>query len=268
MQLKVLVTGRNRKVAKDICEHLEMDRGYLTVKCDPNKTALFDLMISELPKVVIICLGDESSATIQAYDVMKSALSRGNITTIVITDSEDEKMFMKYSDLERVFFLSRPVSLFALYEKLSEIEKNLEDIKDNGLATFREYVSEKAGRPERKRILVVDDDSEQLMNIKIQLDEFYDVTCVKNGEAVFRFLASKTPDLILLDYLMPVMDGPEILRRIHETKGWENIPVVFLTGMTERNKVLKTIAELKPQGYIVKPAKKSELVAKIIDVVG
>jgi hypothetical protein len=38
--------------------------------------------------------------------------------------------------------------------------------------------------------------------------------------------------------------------------------------MTEKNKVLKTLAELKPQGYIVKPAKKSELVAKIIDILG
>ena len=87
MQLKVLVTGKNRKVAKDVCEHLQADRGYVTVKCDPNKTALFDLMLGELPKVVIICLGDETSVTVQAYNVMKSALRQGNITTIVVTDA-------------------------------------------------------------------------------------------------------------------------------------------------------------------------------------
>ena len=67
---------------------------------------------------------------------------------------------------------------------------------------------------------------------------------------------------------MPIIDGPEVLRSIQDTSGWEDIPVVFLTGMTEKNKVLKTLAELKPQGYIVKPAKKSELVAKIIDILG
>ena len=268
MQLKVLVTGKNRKVATDICEHLETDRGYVTIKCDPNKTALFDLMISELPKVVIICLGDESSVTVQAYNVMRSALSSGNITTIVVTDSDDEKMFMKYTELERVFFLSRPVSLFALYEKLSEIEKTIEDTKDNNLSAFREYVNEDGGGPRKKQILVVDDDTEQLVHIKEQLEEFYDVVCVKSGMAAFKYLAKKTPDIILLDYLMPMMDGPEVLRNIHDTSGWEDIPVVFLTGMTEKNKVLKTLAELKPQGYIVKPAKKSELVAKIIDILG
>ncbi len=268
MQLKVLVTGKNRKVATDICEHLETDRGYITVKCDPSKTALFDLMISELPKVVIICLGDESSVTVQAYNVMRSALSQGNITTIVVTDSDDEKMFMKYTELERVLFLSRPVSLFALYEKLSEIEKTIEDTKDRNLSAFREYVNEDGRGIRRKQILVVDDDTEQLIHIKEQLEEFYDVTCVKSGVAAFKYLARKTPDIILLDYLMPMMDGPEVLRNIHDTSGWEDIPVVFLTGMTEKNKVLKTLAELKPQGYIVKPAKKSELVAKIIDILG
>ncbi len=268
MKFKVLVTGKNRKVANDVCEHLQADRGYVTIKCDPNKTALFDLMLTELPKVVIICLGDETSVSVQAYNVMRQALIQGNITTIVVTDDKDEKLFMKYTELERVFFLSRPVSLFALYEKLSEIEKTIEEDKDNNLSAFREFVNENDHGHPRKKILVVDDDTEQLMHIKDQLDEFYDVVCVKSGEAAFKFLAKKTCDLILLDYLMPVMDGPTVLRSIQDTSDWENIPVIFLTGMTEKKKVLQTLAELRPQGYIVKPAKKSELVAKIIDVLG
>ena len=263
MNLKVLVTGKNRKVASDICEHLQSDRGYVTIKCDPNKTALFDLMLTELPKVVIICLGDESSVTIQAYNVMRKALMQGNITTIVVTDEADEKLFMKYTELERVLFLSRPVSLFALYEKLEEIEKKLEDEKEQNLSSFREFVNEKGSS--RRQILVVDDDTEQLMHIKDQLEEFYDVTCVKSGEAAFRFLAKKPCDLILLDYMMPGMDGPEVLRNIHDTKDWEDIPVIFLTGVTEKKKVIQTLAELRPQGYLVKPSKKSEIVAKIID---
>ncbi len=266
MNMKVLVTGKNRKVASDICEHLEADRGYTTIKCDPNKTALFDLMVSELPKVVIICLGDETSVSVQAYNVMRSALRQGNITTIVVTDEKDETLFMKYTELERVFFLSRPVSLFALFEKLSEIEKKLESDKEQNLSTFREFVNENTKA--RKHILVVDDDTEQLIHIKEQLEEFYDVTCVKSGEAAFKFLSKKQCDLILLDYLMPEMDGPTVLRSIQDTKDWEDIPVIFLTGMTEKKKVLQTLAELRPQGYIVKPAKKSELVAKIIDILG
>ena len=47
-----------------------------------------------------------------------------------------------------------------------------------------------------------------------------------------------------------------------------DIPIIFLTGVTEKMTVIETLTELMPQGYVVKPAKKSELVAKIIDVLG
>ncbi len=269
MQLNILVTGKNRKIASDLCEHLEEDRDYKTIKCDPNRTALFDLMMSDLPEVVIICLGDETQITIEAYNIMKSAIRDGRITTIVVTDEVDEKLFTRYTELDRVLFLSRPVSLFALYEKLSEVEKTIEEDKDKNLSAFREFVNEHTdGKYVRKQILVVDDESEQLLHIKDQLFDFYDVTCVKTGEAAFRYLLRKRPDLILLDYLMPVMDGPEVLRRIQRTEDWGDIPVIFLTGMTEREKVLQTLTELHPQGYLVKPCKKSEIVAKIIDILG
>ena len=266
MLLKALVTGKNRKVAIDICEHLENDRGYMTVKCAPSKTALFDIVISELPRIVIICLGDETKETVQAYNVLKNVSGSGGFTTIVIANDDDEKFFIKYTELKRVLFLSRPVSLFALYEKLAQIEEDLKNNMESGLSAFREYVNEDTDR--RKKILVVDDDTEQLIHIKEQLEEFYNVTPVKSGDAAFKYLLKHKPDLILLDYLMPVQDGPMVLRSLREVEEYSDIPVVFLTGMTEKNTVIKTLTQLKPQGYLVKPAKKSEIVAKIIDVLG
>ena len=264
MQMKILVTGKNRKVAMDVCEHLENDRGYKTVRCDPNKKTLVDVMLTELPKVIVVCMGDETIDTISEFDVLRNTSGQGGFTTIIIANEDDERLFRKYTKVDKAFFLSRPVSLFALYEKLISIEKELEDDEKSGQA--REFVNENARR--RKQILVVDDDSEQLIHIKEELEEFYDVTPVKNAEAVFKYLSKKTPDLILLDYLMPEKDGPQVLREMREVEEYAKIPVIFLTGMTERNAILKTIAELRPQGYIVKPSKKSELVAKIIDVLG
>ena len=265
--LKALVTGKNRKVASDICEHLENDRDYMTVKCDPIKTALFDLILAELPKVIIICLGDETKETVQAYDVLKNASKQGGCTIIVIASEEDEKFFMKYTELSRVLFLSRPVSLFALYEKLAEIEEEIKKNKENNLSLFREFENENAGSG-RRLILVVDDDTEQLVHIKEQLEEFYDVTPVKSGEAAFKFLLKRKPDLILLDYLMPDQDGPQVLRQLRTVEEYADIPVIFLTGMTEKEAVIQTLTQLRPQGYIIKPSKKSEIVAKIIDVLG
>ncbi len=269
MILKVLATGRNRKVIKDICEHLESDRGYITVKCAPSKAALFDITLAELPKVIVICLSDETSETVASFNVLKTVARQGNCTIIVIANHEDEKLFIKYTELSKVLFLSRPISLFALYEKLNQIEEEIANSKENELSAFREYINEEAlNGPKRRRILVIDDDSEQLVNIREQLEEFYDVSLIKEPAKTFKYLEKHTPDLILLDYLMPDMDGPEVYRRIREVEEYQDIPIVFLTGMKEKKAVLKTLAELRPQGYIIKPSKKSELVAKIIDVLG
>lgn len=269
MKLKVLITGRNKKVGNDVAKHLENDRGYITVKCDPSKTALFDVTLAELPKVVIVCLGDETKDTIRALDVLKNASIQGTCKIIVITNDDDEKLFVKYSGLYKVLFLARPVSLFALYEKLEEIEEEFEKNKEKNLSAFREYVNEDAKKgPRRKHIVVVDDDTEQLVNIREQLEEFYDITLLKSGDALFKYLLKEIPDLILLDYLMPEVDGPDVLRKMRTVEQYAQIPVIFLTGVSEKKAVIATLTELLPQGYIIKPAKKSKIVSKIIDVLG
>lgn len=269
MKLKILVTGKNKKVAYDVAAHLEDDRGYITVKSPAKKGPLYDVILAELPKVTIICLGDETVETIRAYNVLWEVSKHGRCYVIVITNEEDEKLFMRYTNLNKVLFISRPVSLFALYEKLSDIEEELEKNKEKAESLFREFENDHVtDEHHRKQILVVDDDAEQLVIIKEQLEEFYDVTLVKSGEAAFKYLLKHTPDLILLDYLMPGDDGPQVLRKMRTVDDYAKIPVMFLTGMTEKEAVLNTLIELKPQGYIIKPAKKSELVAKIIEIVG
>lgn len=267
MRMKILVTGKNRRIASDICEHLENDRDYTLIKCGASKKALLEVSLMELPNVIIICSSDESSDSVKVFDVLKESVRIGSIDVIVVANDEDRQCFMENSDLDRMFFLSRPVSLLALYRKLDELEKEFEE-KENSL-TLIEYVNEKEPKEfERKHILVVDDDPEQLMMIKEHLREFYEVTVINGGKNILKVLAKYKVDLILLDYLMPEMDGPEVLKMLREYPEYENIPVVFLTGMSDKDAVIRLIVELKPQGYVLKPSKKSELVAKIIDVLG
>ena len=265
MKLEIMVTGQNRRVINDLCKHLESDRGYLTVKCQANKVALFDVLLAEVPRVIIICLGNETLDSIMAYNVMKDAVRGRNCTIIVVANTEDEEYFKKHTILSRVLFLSRPIPLLSLYDLLIRIEEKMKQEKEERLSAFREYINDGADRYGRRRILVVDDDTMQLVAIKEQLREFYDVTPVKSGDAAFRYLKKQIPDLILLDYMMPEEDGPSVLRRLREYEEYAHIPVVFLTGMTEKNAVIRLLTELKPQGYVIKPSKKSELVAKIID---
>jgi CheY-like chemotaxis protein len=269
MNLKIMVTGKNRRIASDLCEHLESDRGSFTVKCPASKKALFDMVPRELPHVIIICLGDETKETVKVFDILKECTRFGGVTIIVVANEEDRSLFMNNTELERMFFIERPVSLFALYDKLNEIERKVEEDMDRGVSMLTEYVNPNSGEEiARKHIVVVDDDFEQLLQIKEHLKEFYRVTIVGSGNNLFKYLEKYTADLILLDYLMPEMDGPDVLNKLRIFPAYRDIPVIFLTGVKEKETVVKTLVDLKPQGYVLKPAKKSELVAKIIDVLG
>ena len=270
MKMKVLVTGKNRKIAGDVCDHLEKDRGYFTINCPPEKADLEDIKKAGLPQVIIICMQNETEEAILNYDVFADALKEGSCTIVVVANQMDETFFVKYSALNKVSFLSRPVPFFALYEILNKVEKGKKG-GDASSGSTRIRPARDEDSPDgirRKHILVVDDDPEQLSNIKEQLREFYEVTLVKSGEDAFRFLEKRLPDLILLDYMMPDMSGPQVLRRMKMIDDYMNIPVVFLTGNSERSSVIDTLTELRPAGYLIKPSKKSEIVAKIIDVLG
>lgn len=265
-KLKIMVTGKNRRIAGDICNHLAEDRDYSVVKCAANQEALFKAVPNEMPRVIIICLGDETRETIKVYNILRECARLEAITFIVVCNLEDKSLFIKYTNLEKIFFMARPVSLFVLYDKLDEVEKKYLS-GDDDIAFLTEFVNPNdPDRVRRKHILAVDDSAEQLIQIKEHLREFYEVTVVGSGKAALRFLKRKRVDLILLDYLMPEMDGPEVYRILKEDAYLSDIPVVFLTGVKEKDTVIKTLIELKPQGYIVKPARRSELVAKIIDV--
>ncbi len=269
MDLKIMLTGRNKRIASDIGEHLMNDRNCFAVKCPATKNALFEMVPTELPNVIIICLGDETAETVKVFDILRECTKLGAVTIIVVANESDRVTFINNTELERMFFLARPVSLFVLYDKLNELDEKLRADREKGSMLLTEYVNPAANVSfPRKHILVVDDDPNQLIEIKEQLKEFYEVTLVGSGKSVLRYLQKFKVDLILLDYLMPEVDGPEVLTRLRANEDFKDIPVVFLTGVSEKDTVIKTLVELMPQGYVLKPSKKSEIVAKIIDVLG
>lgn len=79
-------------------------------------------------------------------------------------------------------------------------------------------------------ILVVDDNKANLAMAKQELAEEYQVTPVISGMQALQFLEKKTPSIILLDLMMPEMDGKETMRRIKEREEWAGIPIIFLTA--------------------------------------
>lgn len=111
-------------------------------------------------------------------------------------------------------------------------------------------------------ILLVDDDLVCLRNMMSWLQNFYQVAVAKSGAACLSFLGKAKPDLILLDYEMPVCDGLQTLEMIRSEPEYADIPVMFLTGVSDTEKVREAI-KLKPQGYILKNTDRVEFLNKI-----
>ena len=83
-----------------------------------------------------------------------------------------------------------------------------------------------------------------------------------SATSAIAFLAVNEPDLILLDYEMPVCSGPQMLQMIRSEIKTENIPVIFLTAKGDKESVAKVLS-LKPQGYLLKSMKPSQIVEAI-----
>ena len=116
----------------------------------------------------------------------------------------------------------------------------------------------------RKSILLVDDDGTFLKMVKGWLSAKYHVTIVTSGAQALMYIADNKPDLILLDYEMPVTSGPQVLEMIRSETKVDNIPVIFLTGKGDRESVMKVLA-LKPDGYLLKSMTREKLVAAVDD---
>jgi len=105
---------------------------------------------------------------------------------------------------------------------------------------------------ERGSILIVDDEPANLEILSEALEDKYDIMCATNGEDALEAAREDLPDLILLDVMMPEMDGYQICRALKADPLTVDIPVIFLTGLSGNSDETKGL-ELGAADYISKP---------------
>ena len=113
-----------------------------------------------------------------------------------------------------------------------------------------------------KHILLIDDDLAYLKMVQGWLTPQYRVTIAKSGMQAITYIANHVPDLILLDYEMPITSGPQVMEMIRSEPNSEGIPIIFLTGKSDKESVMSVMA-LKPQGYMLKSMPKEEILKTI-----
>jgi PleD family two-component response regulator len=114
----------------------------------------------------------------------------------------------------------------------------------------------------RKKIIYIDDVNYSLVSVKSRIGELYDVYTAVSAVKLFEFLDNITPDLILLDVNMPDVDGYETIKNIKKDERYSNIPVIFLTGNSDRESVVKGLS-LGAADYVIKPFNVLKLIGTI-----
>ena len=249
---KILLVGKLNSVVKETNAFLSK---YFHVQiCSENAGVLEGMMKIVNPDLVLISLIGAYDIDTSIFFMLSSQFEKTPILTI--GTKEETSSFIKYYDECQFENLIRPVEnktiLQAICRRLgideSEVEKDA-DAKKTALGS-------------KKRVLVVDDNGATLRTMKAMLEERYEVAIAISGAQAMTSIGKKRPDLILLDYEMPVCDGRMTLEMIRADEEMKDIPVVFLTSVNDRANI-EAVLKLKPAGYFLKPAVKDKMIAEL-----
>ncbi|MDR2731503.1 MAG: response regulator [Treponema sp.] len=115
---------------------------------------------------------------------------------------------------------------------------------------------------DKKKIIVVDDNPENLSALRITLKDLYEVYPSPSAVKMFNFLEHVQPDLILLDVEMPEMNGHEAIKKLKSDDKYKDIPVIFLTSMTDEQSKAEGLS-LGAVDYIYKPFVTPQLLERL-----
>lgn len=176
---------------------------------------------------------------------LKDLCVEENMIMIVIGEKTSFDMVHRYIPKEDIAFeITRPLDMGDLLTKVL-------------IVTDDEYEQQR-----RKCILVVDDDTTFLQMMREWLKDTYRVGLANSGAQAVAWLATNKADLILLDYDMPVLDGPKVLEMLNSEAISGTTPVMFLTGKNDKKSVQDVLA-LKPADYLLKSISRDKLLATL-----
>lgn len=249
---KILLVGKLNHVVKETNTFLS--QFFHVQLCSENANVLEGMMKIVNPDLVVISLIGAYGIDTSMFFLLSSQY--GDTPVLTIGTEEESNAFFKYYEERQFENLIRPVeNTTILHAVCRRLGLNQGEI-------MQEAAEEKGEAGGKKRVLVVDDNGTALRTMKAMLEEYYEVAIAISGAQAMTSIGKQRPDLILLDYEMPVCDGRMTLEMIRADEEMKDIPVVFLTAVNDRANI-EAVLKLKPAGYFLKPAVKDKLIAEI-----
>ena len=212
--------------------------------------------------------------TLTELDVQKLSQLGNNFEAVLLYMESDvngytqELVYLRDKAVEEdlpVFYIGEDVvSLQEIMQEhiLREVFERPIDVKVSA-KKIHDYIKSN-GKHVKKKILVVDDSGAVLRSVKGWLEDKYQVILANSGAMAIKYLATNRPDLVLLDYEMPVVDGSQVLEMMRTEMEFSDIPVMFLTSKNDKESIMK-VMELKPEGYILKSTPPEQIKQEIDD---
>lgn len=283
MRYKLLLLGGNETIIDDVYnkteDNFEIQTSSMRFSDIKSHIRYFK------PDALVYALYRENGDSLARISTIKQNSVGAHIPLITIGDEGDTNEFRKRTVNIASMILIKPLTVTEIRNKITSFLDVLNEEKDpeedsvlsedvriaakarkeeKELARIEDELFGTPKQPEHKRktILVVDDDVRMLKVIKRHLEEEFEVATATSGIVALRYMRKRSVDLVLLDYMMPNMNGADVLRKIRGDSTLKDLPVLFLTGASEREKIAEALT-YHPQGYMLKPVDKEVLMAKL-----
>jgi DNA-binding response OmpR family regulator len=118
-----------------------------------------------------------------------------------------------------------------------------------------------------KKVLIVDDEASIIVPLQFLMEQNgYETSVAFSGEEAMETIAAVHPNLVLLDIMLPIVDGFEVCQRIRENPEWDDVRIILLTAMGSETNIAKGLA-LGADAYITKPFSNSDVIAKVNELI-
>ncbi len=241
MQNILVVMEKNSFLPRAMMEQIK-ELNYNPISCELDIQQISKLK-EEFEVVLLYMEGEGNDKTQEIVYLRDKAVEEDLPIFYIGEETSALREILPNHILQEVF--ERPIDVKACAKKMDEF------IKEHG-------------KHIKKKILVVDDSGVMLRNVKRWLEDKYQVILANSGAMAIKYLATNRPDLVLLDYEMPVVDGSQVLEMIRTETEFCDVPVIFLTGKNDKESIMKVL-ELKPEGYLLKSMEPNQIVKAIDD---
>ena len=247
---KILLVGELNQTVANLNKYLSEE--FDTQVCADSLELVKGMLKVAVPELVLVCPVGVGGLDKKILDVFLNMEEK--MPVLLIGTEEECKYYQDYYN-EQFGYVLRPITQSQIVQKCKEMLN---------LAEADAAVKEEApvAAMGRKKVLVIDDSAVLLRSIKSILDKDYDVLVATSGEKGIQSAKKKQPDLIVLDYEMPEMDGKQTLEEIRKDDEIKDIPVMFLTGVADKEN-LTNVLGLNPAGYLLKPISQERLLGEI-----